>query len=84
MSYLDQYLKKEHEDAAEDFDKGEDKDGKDADDKLGAIHDLLTSLDQHLKDIHAWMSPKEEVKEAKEVATEEQDKVDEKPEKGEE
>lgn len=77
MGFLDKYLEKEHKEAAADFEKGDDKQGRDDDDKIGKIHDILTRIDAHLHDIHEWMTPKEQVDEAKKVADEEQKKEDE-------
>ena len=51
MGYLDEYLKDAHEDAAEDFKDGEDKKGKDEDDEIGYIHDLLMKHDAKLDEL---------------------------------
>ena len=45
--FLNEYLKREHTEAGEDFDKGETKDGKDMDDRVGYIHDALKRLEHY-------------------------------------
>ena len=45
--FLDEYLKKEHTEAANDADKGEEKDTKDMDDRIGYIHDALHRLEHY-------------------------------------
>ena len=46
---LDEYLKKQHEEAGKDFDKGEVKDGKDMDDKIGYEHDMLSDHERRIR-----------------------------------
>lgn len=58
-NFLDAYLKDKHEEAAADFDKGDDKDGRDQDDRIGEIHDMLTELLRRVPD-----PTKQQVKEA--------------------
>lgn len=41
MGFVDSYLKNEHKDAAEDFKEGKEEKGKEVDDTIGYIHDLL-------------------------------------------
>lgn len=54
MAILDKYLEELHDDARKDFDKGEDKYGRDDDDKIGRIHDEIKRirelLEEHLID----------------------------------
>lgn len=45
--FLNEYLKKEHTEAGQDFDKGETKNGKDMDDRIGYIHDALKRLEHY-------------------------------------
>lgn len=45
--FLDEYLKKEHTEAAADADKGDEKDTKDMDDRIGYIHDALKRLEHY-------------------------------------
>ena len=45
--FLDEYLKKEHTEAATDADKGEEKNTKDMDDRIGYIHDALKRLEHY-------------------------------------
>ena len=45
--FLDEWLRKDHQEAGEDFDKGETTDGKDMDDRIGYIHDALKRLEAY-------------------------------------
>ncbi|MBO7691191.1 MAG: hypothetical protein J6T10_00975 [Methanobrevibacter sp.] len=45
--FLNEYLKKEHTEAAADADNGDEKDTKDMDDRIGYIHDALHRLEHY-------------------------------------
>ena len=45
--FLDDWIRKDHQEAGEDFDKGETTDGKDMDDRIGYIHDALKRLEAY-------------------------------------
>lgn len=46
---VDKELQRQHEDASKDFDKGEVKDGKDMDDKIGYEHDMLQDHERRIR-----------------------------------
>ena len=46
---VDKELQKQHEEAGKDFDKGETKDGKDMDDRIGYEHDLLQDHERRIR-----------------------------------
>ncbi|MBO7696110.1 MAG: hypothetical protein J6T10_26040 [Methanobrevibacter sp.] len=46
---VDKELQKQHEEAGKDFDKGETKDGKDMDDRIGYEHDMLQDHERRLR-----------------------------------
>lgn len=80
--FLNEYLKKEHTEAAADADKGEQKDTKDMDDKIGYIHDALHRLEHYfgLDEVeHSETLQKDAVKDG-EKKQEEFNKKDEKKE----
>lgn len=82
--FLNEYLKKEHTEAGQDFDKGETKDGKDMDDRIGYIHDALKRLEHYfgLDEVeHSETLQKDAVKDG-EKKQEEFDKKDESKDKG--
>lgn len=79
MGFLDKYLTEKHEDAAKDFEKGDVKDGKDQDDRIGAIHDMLTELLRRVPD-PSVKQEKEAVSEGEHYAEKELD-TDKKEEK---
>lgn len=45
----DKKLQKQHEEAGKDFDKGETKDGKDMDDRIGYEHDMLQDHERRIR-----------------------------------
>lgn len=51
MGFTDNYLKNEHKDADEDFKEGKDKKGREVDDTIGYIHDLLSKHDAKLDEL---------------------------------
>lgn len=76
-NYLKEFLRQEHEEAAKDADKGEVKETKDVDDRIGYIHDAIKRIELKLG---TNKLDKEEEKEAKEEGIKEQrdfDKTDE-------
>lgn len=83
---VDKELQKQHEEAGKDFDKGETKDGKDMDDRIGYEHDMLQDHERRirlLEEKYGKNSP--EVKDAEkkdlkegEKKQEDKDKKDEK------
>ena len=80
--FLNEYLKKEHEEAATDADKGEEKNTKNMDDRIGYIHDALKRLEHYfgLDEVeHSETLQKDAVKDG-EKKQEEFDKKDEKKE----
>lgn len=46
---VDKELQKQHEEAGKDFDKGETKDGKDMDDRIGYEHDMLQDHERRIR-----------------------------------
>lgn len=46
---VDKELQKQHEEAGKDFDKGETKDGKDMDDRIGYEHDMLQNHERRIR-----------------------------------
>ena len=46
---VDKELQKQHEEAGKDFDKGETKDGKDMDDRIGYEHDMLSDHERRIR-----------------------------------
>lgn len=46
---VDKELQKQHEESAKDFDKGETKDGKDMDDRIGYEHDMLEDHERRIR-----------------------------------
>ena len=46
---VDKELAKQHEEAGKDFDKGETKDGKDMDDRIGYEHDMLQDHERRIR-----------------------------------
>ena len=46
---VDKELEKQHEEAGKDFDKGETKDGKDMDDRIGYEHDMLQDHERRIR-----------------------------------
>lgn len=46
---VDKELQKQHEEASKDFDKGETKDGKDMDDRIGYEHDMLSDHERRIR-----------------------------------
>ena len=42
-------VEKQHEEAGKDFDKGETKDGKDMDDRIGYEHDMLSDHERRIR-----------------------------------
>lgn len=80
--FLNEYLKKEHEEAATDADKHDEKDTKDMDDRIGYIHDALHRLEHYfgLDEVeHSEVLQKDAVKDG-EKKQEEFNKDDEKKE----
>ena len=80
--FLNEYLKKEHTEAASDADKGDEKDTKDMDDRIGYIHDALHRLEHYfgLDEVeHSETLQKDAVKDG-EKKQEDFDKKDEKKE----
>lgn len=69
-SFLDRFLKEKHEEAAKDFDDGEKKDGRDEDDRIGEIHDMITELLRRVPDPTAKQK-KEAVEEGEHYAEKE-------------
>lgn len=77
---VDKELQREHEEAGKDFDKGDVKDGKDMDDKIGYQHDRLADLERRVALVEKEVFAKKEKEALKEGAKEQQDmnKKDEK------
>ena len=46
---VDKELQKQHEEAGKDFDKGETKDGKDMDDRIGYEHNMLQDHERRIR-----------------------------------
>lgn len=76
-NYLKEFLRKEHEEAAKDVDKGEEKDTKDMDDRIGYIHDALKRIEEKLGTNKLDKKEQEEAKEEGEEKEREYDKKDE-------
>lgn len=75
-SITDKYLSTLHNEAKEDFDKGEDKDGRDDNDKIGEIHDMISELYRDHK-LAKEAKGKETADKVKESAEKEEEKVEE-------
>ena len=73
-NYLREFLRKEHEEAAKDSNKQEDKYSRDMNDKIGYIHDALRRIEAKLGTDNL---DKEEQKEAKEEGLKKEEKYNE-------
>lgn len=80
-NYLKEYLRKEHEEAGTDVDKGEEKDTKNMDDRIGYIHDAIKRIEAKLGTDKLNESEQKEAIEEGEKKQEDYDKEDEKDEK---
>lgn len=82
MGVLDKYLSEQHEEAKEDFDKkGDEKYGKDDDDKIGRIHDMLKDLWEHTFNKKEYEEDKKnDANYIKEGAKDEEKEIEEKDE----
>lgn len=80
-NYLNEFLRKEHEEAAKDANKGEEKDTKDMDDRIGYIHDALKRIEDYLGTNKLTKKEQMEAKKEGEKKEEEYNKEDEKESK---
>lgn len=74
-AWADDELKDLHEEAAEDAEKGEQKDARDDNDKIGRIHDALSRIEKLLND--HFISKQEAKEEEKTEAKDEEERVEE-------
>ncbi len=78
MSILDKYLEEEHKNASKDFEEGKDTYGKDDDDKIGRIHDMVQDLWNHTFSKEEFKKDEEkDVKDIKDGGKEELKEVEE-------
>lgn len=79
-NYLNEFLRKEHEEAAKDATKGNEKDTKDMDDRIGYIHDAVKRIEDYLGTNKLNKKEQEEAKEEGEKEQRDFEKKDEKKE----